>query len=778
MATNLGTIYAELGLRMDKFVQGAQQAKVHITKLEQRMESMQEASDMLSKGVLAVGTAMAAVGSYAIVMAAQMQQSEIAFGTLLGSGEKAKTFLKDLADFAAETPFELRGLQAGSRMLLAFGFQAQDIIPMMTAVGDAVAALGGGEHEIQRVVRALGQMQAKGRVSAEEMMQLAELGIPAWDMLAQEIGVSVPEAMDMARQGAIDGMAGVNAILAGMQGRFAGAMDEQSKTVIGMWSTITDNISLGAVHLGNVLIESFDIAEHMEAIIAALNEMRITLEAFSSVVQERGLQAAVVELFGPGTTMAILAVAGAITAGLIPSIYAATKALWLKFAALAALKPWLLLVGAAAGGLMAAGMIRQTEATQGSSKSLQEHIDELRRQATTTRGSTTQTDRFRNSLTRAGTAARTAGRSVADAAQEAQEAVRAATSRIDRLHDALTRALRRKYEQERDTALDAIDEVFSARRRALEAQLDLLDNTARQEDFHAEQGERKTKLSLLQRELAFETDARRRADIQNRIAEAEKEILGEQTRFDRETRRQQLRDQIRALGEEESAQRTSTENIWAQRLTEATLGAEAERLIIKGHHEEILILLKTYGDGWRDIGATFGQRLVEGMGPYPAELRRMVTTALADVQAAADGAFARLRQAQQAVAAAVPAQPRAPVQQPRAPVRQPAPVVAPAPVAPVVIQPERFRGQVFAPMPPGARRLPERELPPAGEAVRNFFRELREGVQRALRGPDDREPRVTVNVQNMNVRREEDVQAVSRQLHRHIQAGTRARGGR
>lgn len=447
MAVNLGTIYAELGLRMDRFVQGAQQAKVHITKLEQRMQSMQEASDMLAKGVLAVGAAMGAAGMYAITMAAQMEQSEIAFGTLLGSGEKAKIFLKDLADFAAKTPFELRGLQQSSRMLLAFGFQAQDIIPMMTAVGDAVAALGGGEFEIQRVVRALGQMAAKGKTSSEEMMQLAELGIPVWDMLAKEIGVSVPEAMELASQGAIDGMAGVNAILAGMQGRFAGAMDEQSKSILGMWSTIKDNISLGAVHLGNILIESLDISEHMQATIEALDEMRIVLEAFANVVQERGLRAAVVELFGPRTTVAVLGVAGAITGALVPAIYAATKALWIKFAALAALKPWLL-AGAAAGGLLAWGMIRQSQAAQEGTKSLREHIEALRGQ---THYSDFLTDTTR-SATRTTITFTRAQRELKDATENTADKTKAAEAAIKDLTDAASIADRRI----RDYALSAL----------------------------------------------------------------------------------------------------------------------------------------------------------------------------------------------------------------------------------------------------------------------------------------------------------------------------------
>lgn len=777
MAVSLGTIYAELGLRMDKFVQGASQAKVKITALEQRMKDMEEASNMLASGVLAVGAAMGAAGAYAITLAAQMEQSEIAFGTLLGSGEKAQEFLADLAGFAAKTPFELRGLKQGSRMLLAFGFQAQDIIPMMTAVGDSVAALGGGEFEIQRVVRALGQMQAKGKVSAQEMMQLAELGIPVWEMLAKEIGVSVPEAMELASQGAIDGMTGVNAILAGMQGRFAGAMDAQSKTVIGMWSTIKDNVNLAAVSMGKTLIEALDISEHMEQAIAMLDELRITMEAFAKVVTERGLRAAVVELFGPGTTTAILTVGGAIIGGLVPSIYAATKALWLKFAALAALKPWLLL-GAGAGALFANRMIAQAEATSGGTKSLQDHIGELRRQATSSRNSVTQTDRFRDSLRQTGTQARQTGRDVSDAARLAQERIRDATSRIDRLHDALFRALRRKYEKDRDAAMSAIDQQFAARRRAIEDQLGLLDETARREDFHADRAESQSELTMLRREAEYETDARRRAAIMNRVAEIEKDLAQGQLRFDRDTRRRGLQEQLTALREEEDNAITSAETMWAKRLEDARLNGQAEKMIIDGNQKAILALLQEHGDGWRDIGATFGQRLVEGMGSYPEELRRMVVGALNDVRATADGTIARLREvavvATQTQAVAPVLATVNPAVRPQAPTRM-----------------GDLRRAEASVLPParvglGDLRAAEAQLP-----LQGFFNSLRQGVRdllgagrptvvEAVRTPQQVVTHTgpLVNIQTMNIRREEDIDRISRGLHRHIQAGTRARGGR
>lgn len=746
MAVNLGTIYASIALRMDRFVQSKKEAVGHIEDLEKRMANMEEASTMLATGVLAAGAAMGAAGMYAITLAAQMEQSEIAFGTLLGSGEKAKAFLDGLAQFAARTPFELQGLKASSRMLLAFGFRAEEVIPIMTAVGDSVAALGGGTAEIQRVVRALGQMQAKGRVSAEEMMQIAELGVPAWQMLADQLGVGIPEAMDMAQQGVIDGTTGVNALVSEMGKRFENSMAEQADTVIGMWSEITDNIQISAAHLGKILIETFDISEHMQAAITSLDDLRITMEAFAAVVTERGISAAITELFGPKTTVAVLALSGAIVGGLIPSIRKATLALWAKFVAAAALYPWLL-AGAAAGGLMAARMIQQSDATQGSTKSLQDHIEHLRRQQSSTAQTVTGVRTLGRTLTNTGRSAQTAGRAIADAAKDAQDAIQDATRRIDRLHDALVSALRRKYEQEKDAALQSFDEIYRARRENIEKQLDALVEGARKEDHALKMEEKQAELSLLQRELGYEHDLRRRAAIQNQIAELEKTIGEETRRHDRETERGRLQDRLEALSEEETNARTSAETMWEQRLSDARLYGEAEKLIIARNQQAIIDLLKTYGDGWRDIGATFGQRLIEGMGTYPVELRNMVSAALSAVRSEADGTIARLREVATAAQNIVTAQVSTATQA-RTNVR---PLIQPAAQSTMV----RLRQADEA----ESRR---RNAATSTAAAQPIF-----SVAGAM-----------VHVQSMVVRNEADIETISRSLHRQIQAATRARGGR
>jgi tape measure domain-containing protein len=198
----------------------------------------------LEKGMSAVAAGFGAAKGAVIDLNSSLEQSKIAFTTMLGSAEKADAFLDSLAKFAAETPFEFPDLVNASKRMFAFGFQAKEVVPLLTAVGDAVAAVGGGAEVIDGVTTALGQMQAKGKVSAEEMNQLAERGIPAWDMLAKKMGVSVAEAMEASAKGQVKAETMLAAFQEGAAARFGGMMAKQAKTWQGALSTISDSLNM------------------------------------------------------------------------------------------------------------------------------------------------------------------------------------------------------------------------------------------------------------------------------------------------------------------------------------------------------------------------------------------------------------------------------------------------------------------------------------------------------------------------------------------------------
>jgi tape measure domain-containing protein len=180
-------------------------------------------------------------------MASEFEQAEIAFTTMLGSAEKAREFIEEMNRFAVETPFDVAGVQDAAKRMLAFGFRQDQIIPYLTAIGNAAAGLGGGTDLIDRISLAIGQMQAKAKVSAEEMLQLTEAGIPAWEILSKKMGKSTQEVMKLSEKGLIPASEAIEMLIEGMNERFPDMLKKQANSLDGLKNQIVETFNLTAV---------------------------------------------------------------------------------------------------------------------------------------------------------------------------------------------------------------------------------------------------------------------------------------------------------------------------------------------------------------------------------------------------------------------------------------------------------------------------------------------------------------------------------------------------
>ena len=271
----------------------------------------------LSKKSLAVlggiGAGLAALGVASVKAGASLQSTKTAFTNMLGSAEKAQDFLAKMQDFAAKTPFEFSQVSQAAQKFIAFGFSAEQVIPTLTAVGDAAAGVGLGAEGINRITLALGQMAAKSKVQAGEMMQLTETGIPAWKMLADQIGVSVPEAMSMVSKGAIDAATGITALVSGMEQSFGGMMDQQSQTISGTWSTLMDGLEQSAAQVGLQIAEALNLT----GLFQSLGDI---LTNFAATVQSSGLTEALLTAIPPEFQAGIILIVSTLTGLAIPAI--------------------------------------------------------------------------------------------------------------------------------------------------------------------------------------------------------------------------------------------------------------------------------------------------------------------------------------------------------------------------------------------------------------------------------------------------------------------------
>ena len=177
-----------------------------------------------------------------LTLGSNYEQTEVAFTTMLWSGEKAQKMLKDLSNFAAKTPFEVPGLRQTTKQLLAFGIEQEKIISTLKALGDVSSGLS---VPIEQVAYAYWQVKVAWRLMWQDLMQFTNAWVPLVAELANMLGKSEKEIKKMVSAWQI-GFPMVEEAFRRMSSegwRFADMMFKQSNTLAGQWSNFLDQLT-------------------------------------------------------------------------------------------------------------------------------------------------------------------------------------------------------------------------------------------------------------------------------------------------------------------------------------------------------------------------------------------------------------------------------------------------------------------------------------------------------------------------------------------------------
>ena len=183
-----------------------------------------------------------------INLADQYSSAQIGFSTLLGA-TKGQEMMDDIDAFAKATPFKTSGIISNVQKMMAYGWDASRVIQDMETIGDAAAATGKGDEGLESIVYALSEIRSKGKLSTQELNQLASAGIKAKQYLAQGLGYGTDDEgmaklMEDLEDGAVGANQAIELILQGME-EFDGMMDKTAnETAKGLWSQIEDTFEI------------------------------------------------------------------------------------------------------------------------------------------------------------------------------------------------------------------------------------------------------------------------------------------------------------------------------------------------------------------------------------------------------------------------------------------------------------------------------------------------------------------------------------------------------
>lgn len=240
---------ARVGVELD-----ARGAVSGLRGLDAQAKKTQGAFTQLRNAAVAVGAAAAALKGAQFVFAktAELETQTRSLKVLTGSLQDAQKVIKELQDFGAVTPFTSSELIETAKRLKAFGFETEKIVDVTKRLGDIAGATGA---DLGGIATAFGQIQAKGRLQGEELLQLQERGVDLQGTLRKEYGLTADEFQKALSKGQI-GADAVNFALEKLTntgGKYADGAIAQSDTLSGKLSTLQDGIDNLARRIGQVL---------------------------------------------------------------------------------------------------------------------------------------------------------------------------------------------------------------------------------------------------------------------------------------------------------------------------------------------------------------------------------------------------------------------------------------------------------------------------------------------------------------------------------------------
>lgn len=188
-----------------------------------------------------------------------------------------------------------------------------------------------------------------------------------------------------------------------------------------------------------------------------------------------------------------------------------------------------------------------------------------------------------------------------------------------------------EIEKLKEIRINAINAEYDAKIEAIEKELEALDKAQQQKSRDEEDAEHEKKRKRLEDLIAFEHDATTKANYQkeldkllaeyqktldNRALEDKKEALNAKKDLlqeEQDSKVQAVEDEVEKQKEVYDKQLTDLEEYYNKQVDMAQETAESMLLNVEQNQNQIISLLKSYGDAYEITGQSLGEKLAQGI---------------------------------------------------------------------------------------------------------------------------------------------------------------------
>ena len=241
----MGNLTFNIGVNSDDFIMKAEQMRfsIHALALESKKanNANSDFANILKKTLDIIGgtETLKDFASDVVRVRGEFEQLEISFATLLKNREKANVLMSQIIKTAAETPFNLKELAIGAKLLIEYGAEFEQVNDTLIRLGNIASGMG---LPLEQLIELYGNVMEQGKLYEQNIDQFTIFGIPMLQGLADMLGVTTAKITELVSVGKI-GFPEVQKVIGNLTnegGQFYGLMDEQSRTISGKIENIRD----------------------------------------------------------------------------------------------------------------------------------------------------------------------------------------------------------------------------------------------------------------------------------------------------------------------------------------------------------------------------------------------------------------------------------------------------------------------------------------------------------------------------------------------------------
>ena len=196
----------------------------------------------LAKGVIDLGKS--ATEAFAEIEAIKTQ-----LGVVFSNQTQAESMFGQISQYAVKSPFGVQQTSELAVLLKQSGVYASDLMDTLKMLGDTA---GGNMEKMKRIANNYAQIVSIGKASMLDMRQFAYAGIPIFEAVSKELGVSQQELRKLISDGKVtsDIIEKVFKDLTGINGIFENATEKGAKTLKARLQNLSDARQLAFGSIG------------------------------------------------------------------------------------------------------------------------------------------------------------------------------------------------------------------------------------------------------------------------------------------------------------------------------------------------------------------------------------------------------------------------------------------------------------------------------------------------------------------------------------------------